>query len=150
MILLKENILKLKTNECYIFPCYDWHVGEHACDVNFIKRYIKKVLATKNAYVILGGDLLDTTIYGSVGNVHEQKHYMNEQKEIVLDLLTPIKDKIIGAVQGNHCARMPKFTTFDIMRDICRELDIDYWGEEKQFAVQLAKSSLIRFFIHHG
>lgn len=150
MKLLKNNILKLSGNKCTLFPCYDWHIGEHACDVKFIKRYIKEMLNTENAYAFLGGDLLDTTIYGSVGNVHEQKHYMNEQKEIVLELLEPIKDRIIGALEGNHCRRMVKTTTFDIMMDICRELDIDYWGQEKQFAIQLGKASFVRFYVHHG
>jgi len=150
MTLLKDNILKIKSNFCSIFPCYDWHIGEQACDINFIKRYIKKIKETPNAIVFLGGDLLDTTIYGSVGNVHEQKYYMNEQKKIVIDLLNPIKDKIIGAVKGNHENRIDKATTFDIVMDICRELDIDYWGEEKRFAIQLNKSSLIHLFVHHG
>lgn len=150
MSLLKNNILKLNVNECKIFPCYDWHIGEHACDIDFIKRYLRKLANTKNAYAVLGGDLLDMTIYGSVGNVHEQKYYVNKQKEIVLELLRPIKDRIIGAVQGNHEIRLSKCSTFDIVQDICRELDIDYWEEEKQFAIQLNKSSLIKLFVHHG
>jgi len=149
-MLLKNNILKLKSNHCFLYPCYDWHIGEKATDLNFIRRYIKKLEQTPNAYGILGGDLLDTTIYGSVGNVHDQEYWVNEQKKIVIDILKPVKHKIIGAVKGNHESRLDKAATYDVIMDLCRELDIEYWDEDKQFGIQLGKSSLIRVYVHHG
>ena len=53
---------------------------------------------------------------------------------MMVEMLTPIKDKILCAVSGNHEARTAKDTDQDIMGDIMCKLDLeDYYAEDIAF-----------------
>lgn len=109
-----------------IFPISDVHFGalEH-CSKEWLD-FCKMVEQTPNAYVILGGDLVNNNVrtcgfinpYDEVVRPREQKHRM-------VEFLTPIKDRILCAVSGNHEARSLKDDDIDITYDIMTKLDIE-------------------------
>ena len=109
-----------------IFPISDVHFGalEHIQKgwINFCKL----VEQTPNAYVILGGDLINNNVRtcGFI-NPYDELVRPREQKKKMVEYLTPIKDKILCAVGGNHEARSMRDDDIDITYDIMAKLDIE-------------------------
>lgn len=88
----------------------------------------------EDAYLILGGDLINNNTRNAVGSPFEDYIRPREQKKMMVEMLTPIKDKILCAVSGNHEARTARDTDQDIMGDIMCKLDMeDYYAEDIAF-----------------
>lgn len=108
--------------EIHIFS--DWHIGDKNCNYNIISQHIDYIKEHKNAFVILNGDLCNNATKTSVSDNYAEELSPMEQIEKVCDLLTPIKDRIIFASQGNHEARTYRDDGIDITSFICRELGV--------------------------
>lgn len=109
-----------------IFPISDVHYGalEHCAKEWF--DFCKFIEQTPNAYVILGGDLVNNNVRtcGFI-NPYDELVRPREQKHRIVEMLTPIKDRILCAVSGNHEARSLKDDDIDITYDIMAKLDIE-------------------------
>ena len=64
---LDSNIKQLK-----IIPIADLHIGSPECNQTLVHEYIERLKNEEHTYCILGGDLIDNSIIGSVGDVYEQ------------------------------------------------------------------------------
>lgn len=110
-----------------IFPISDVHFGalEHMNEQWM--DFCRLVENTPNAYVILGGDLVNNNVRtcGFI-NPYDELFRPREQKKLMVGYLTPIKDKILCAVSGNHEARSMKDDDIDITYDIMAKLDIEH------------------------
>lgn len=109
-----------------IFPISDVHYGalEHL-NKEWLE-FCKVVEQTPNAYVILGGDLINNGVRTcSFINPYDELVRPREQKKKMVEFLAPIKDKILCAVGGNHEARSMKDDDIDITYDIMAKLDIE-------------------------
>lgn len=108
-----------------IYPISDVHLGaaEHMEDewVAFCKR----LLSQPDAYIILGGDLINNATRSSVSNIFEETMRPREQKRLMVEMLTPIKDRILCMVSGNHERRSMKDADDDPSYDIACKLDIE-------------------------
>lgn len=107
---LKPNLPKY--DSINIYPLYDVHFGERIAE-NVLKEWRKEVLSQPNNYVILGGDLMNIALKNSKSDVYHESMTPGQQLDRVVDFLTPIKDRILGAVPGNHEARMTRDTSID-------------------------------------
>jgi Predicted phosphohydrolases len=116
---LSNDIKQLK-----IIPISDLHIGSPECNQSQVHSYIEQLTNEKDTYCILGGDLIDNAIVGSVGDVYEQQSTPMGQLGMIISLFLPVKDKILAVVQGNHEARSYKQTGIDLMAFFCRELGI--------------------------
>lgn len=109
-----------------IFPISDVHYGalEHLTDE--WTEFCKMIERTPNAYIILGGDLINNNVRtcGFI-NPYDEVVRPREQKRRMAEFLEPIKDKILCAVSGNHEARSAKDDDIDITYDIMAKLDIE-------------------------
>lgn len=109
-----------------IFPISDVHFGalDHMTDewANFCKM----VEQTPNAYVILGGDLINNNTRNSVGSPWDDTVRPREQKKRMVEYLSPIKNKILCCVTGNHEARSLKDADDDPTYDIMTKLDLEH------------------------
>jgi len=105
--------------------------------------YLKKIEADPTAAVLLGGDLINGGIKSSVTNVYEEKYTPHQQKKDMIELLAPIKDKIVAGVRGNHEYRQVKETSTDVMEDIFSKLRIEdaYAGDAGFIKISLGKHS---------
>jgi len=94
----------------------------------------QRILDDPNAKVILGGDLINNATRTSVSNVFDESMRPREQKRVMLEMLKPLKDRILCAVPGNHEGRSGKDADDDPMYDIMCKLDLeDYWRENIAF-----------------
>lgn len=109
-----------------IFPISDVHYGalEHL-NKEWLD-FCKMVEQTPDAYVILGGDLVNNNVRtcGFI-NPYDELVRPREQKHRMVEFLEPIKDRILCAVSGNHEARSMKDDDIDITYDIMEKLDIE-------------------------
>lgn len=123
------NVIKLnlprELTSLDIYPFGDWHEGDKSCDIDLVKKQIARVADAKNAYCILNGDLINNATKASVSDSYAERIPPMEQLELILSLLSPIKDKILSVEDGNHERRTYRQDGIDLSRLIARELGIE-------------------------
>lgn len=117
---LSQDLSKL---ELHVFS--DWHLGDLRCDYERIKAEVERIANTPEAYAILAGDLCNNATTNSVSDTYGERFSPMQQIEKVVEMLRPIKGKILCATTGNHCERTYRSDGIDITRLICRELGVE-------------------------
>lgn len=86
-----------------------------------------------NAYLILGGDLLNNATKASVSNCYRETVRPMQAKRDMANMLKPLKSRILCGVSGNH-ERRNKDVDDDPMYDIMAKLDLeDIYRENMAF-----------------
>ncbi len=151
-----ENIKIINDSKVEILPIYDWHFGSKECNEKLVDKMISYIKDTENCYCFLGGDLIECAIYGKLNNVHTQKYQIQEQVEMIVEKLKPIRDKILFSICGNHEYRIEKTTGLDIAALMAFQLDIPYKKWESHFMLKLiskkdkANKRNLYIYAHHG
>ena len=107
-----------------IIPLGDVHYGSKEFNSVRWHEAVKRIYDDPNCYAVLVGDMIDNGTKSSVTNVYEQSCTPREQKAWLLAELTPIKDKILAAVGGNHERRSAKEVDDDPLYDVMVALDL--------------------------
>lgn len=128
---------KFDNDEITIIPVSDVHFGalEHAKQE--WEQFCKYIADTPNIYLILGGDLINNSIRSSVANPFDELYRPREQKTRMVEYLTPIKDRVLCAVSGNHERRSMKDDDVDLTYDIMTKLDIEHLYRESMAFVKI-------------
>lgn len=94
-----------------------------------------QVAKEPNTYLLLLGDLINNNTRSSVGSPFGDDNIRpRDQKKIMTEMLTPLRDKIIGMVSGNHERRSLKDADDDPTYDIACKLDLeDVYRENAAF-----------------
>lgn len=108
-----------------LYTLADLHIGDPHCNRSAIDEQIKRIQDDPHGLCVLNGDLMNTALKTSVSDVYGESLKPIDQIIEVVTLLKPIKDKIIGVTIGNHEARVYRNDGIDIIRLVCRELDIE-------------------------
>lgn len=146
-------------NDITIIPISDVHLGasEHM-QTEWI-HFINQVKSVPSCYVILGGDLINNSTRNSVANVFAETMRPREQKRLMVEMLEPIKDRILCAVTGNHERRSGKDADNDPTYDIMCKLDLEHLYRENvaflklQFGKQESNGNInptYIFVVTHG
>ncbi len=118
---LDKNLKQLR-----ILPIADVHYGNPLCSIKHFQRAIKLVKDNPDIYTVLVGDLCEAVTIASKGDIYKQRVCPEMQRDDMIEFLTPIKDKILGMVTGNHEARIKEI---DISKDIAKALGVPYRPE---------------------
>ena len=114
-----------------VIPISDVHLGSPECMEQEFIEFINNVAKEEHTYLVLGGDLIENGVRNSVGNsVYKQKFPPSVQKREMINILKPVKDKILCMVAGNHEFRSKKDDDDDIMLDIASALGIEHLYRE--------------------
>lgn len=117
-----------------IIPISDVHLGAEECNVKAWEKFCKELLQKPNTYIVILGDMINNATKTSVSNVYAETMRPREQKAKMVEYLTPIKDRILALIGGNHEHRTIKDADQDIMYDIAVKLDIeDRYREDMAF-----------------
>ena len=108
-----------------ILPLGDLHIGDPSANMTLIKQLINSVKDNPNRYTVLVGDLMNTAIAGGKSDSYSEVMKPSEQLETCYDLFSPIADKILAIVPGNHEERITRSVGVDMTRLMARELDLD-------------------------
>lgn len=112
-------------NGLKVIPLADAHYGSQEFNETLWHNTIKRIQDDPDCYCVLVGDLIDNGLKNSVTNVYEATCSPSVQKEWLYNELLPIKDKILGAVGGNHERRTQKEADQDPLYDVMCRLNID-------------------------
>lgn len=120
--------------DLHIHFIVDVHLGAQEHMTKEWEDFCGRVLNDPNAYLILGGDLINNTTRNSVSNIFDETMRPREQKRVMTEMLAPLKGRIVCALTGNHEGRSGKDADDDPMYDIMCKLDLeDLWRENIAF-----------------
>lgn len=107
-----------KNDDITIIPVADVHLGAaQQMEEEWIK-FLKYVEETPNVYLVLAGDLLNCGIKQAVSCVYKERYMPSVAKHMMMEMLEPVKDRLLCAVRGNHETRTVKETDSDFVYDI--------------------------------
>lgn len=112
-------------NDLHIHFIADVHLGAKEHMEREFSDFCSTLLNDPNAYVVLGGDLINNTTRSSIANVFDETMRPREQKRIMAEMLKPIRDRILCALPGNHEGRSGKDADDDPVYDILAKLDLE-------------------------
>ena len=126
-----------ENNDITIFPISDVHLGASEHMEKEWAEFCRQIKETPNAYIVLGGDLINNATRNSVSNVFEETMRPREQKKVIAEMLSPLRDRILCAVSGNHERRSGKDADDDPTYDIMCKLDIEHLYRENMAFVKI-------------
>lgn len=89
------------------------------------QKFIQMVLKDPNMYLILAGDMVNNNLRSSVGSPWDDVVRPRDQKIHMVEMLKPIKDRILCSIEGNHERRSQKDADDYVMYDIMTKLDLE-------------------------
>ena len=111
--------------EIKIIPISDVHIGDPLCNMKYLKQILEEIKNTPNIYTIINGDMCNTALKNSKSDVYGDEMTPMEQILKLVELLEPIKDKILVFGSGNHEERILKDTSIDVLRLVAKQLGIE-------------------------
>jgi predicted phosphodiesterase len=147
-----------ETEYLTLYPVSDVHWGAAECMEREFRSYLKKIEGDPNAAVLLAGDLLNNGVKSSKTDVYKEKYPPDIQKEMMIDLLMPIRNKIVAGVSGNHEYRTVKESCQDVMKDVFMGLQIkDCYSPDAAFVkislgekIKNKKQATYMIYLSHG
>lgn len=119
-----NHTLSREFKELQILPLADLHLGDIRSDGKRILEWINYIRNTPNCYTILNGDLMDSAIKSSIGDIYGASLQPMMQLEQAVKLFGDISDKILAVTPGNHEARIYRSDGLDITQIMCNQLGI--------------------------
>lgn len=101
-----------------LYGLSDLHIGSPEFDEGAFTAATREILSKDNRFVILDGDIVDNGVKSSVTSPYEAVMQPRAQREYAAELLNPLRDRILGAVGGNHEYRSAKDSDFDPAENI--------------------------------
>lgn len=119
-----NKVLSSDFEELELYVLGDLHIEDKLCDKKQFNKWLKEVMEKENRYVILNGDLIDNATKSSVGDTYEATLTPHEALNLLTELLTPIKDRILVISEGNHENRTYKNDGIRLMELVADKLGI--------------------------
>lgn len=114
-----------KPKEIRVYLLNDIHFGSEALNLDLLKKVLKNIDKHRdNARIILNGDLIEGALKNSKGDVYKQRLSPEEQVEAAVEVFYPYRDLFDAVFQGNHDARIENETSFDPIKQFCKDLGI--------------------------
>ena len=107
----------------------DLHYGNEYFSEKHFLRTRDWILETPQCFVLLNGDLCESSIRTSIGDIYKQVGSPDDQKKQIVRWLLPIKDRILGMTTGNHEQRVYRESGTDISDYIAEKLEVPYRQE---------------------
>ena len=109
-----------------VVPISDVHYGNHMFSLSNFDRTLSYLKATPDAVAILNGDLCESTIRSSKGDIFRQVGTPQDQRDWIIEKLYPIRKKILSLTDGNHEGRIYNDAGIDLSIDIATALGVPY------------------------
>ena len=166
---------KSRSDSFFFYVLGDIHLGTLNCAESQVRRLVGKISKSPNAYWIGGGDycecikpsdlrrfeaegLPDWILVPDPEKTRENlRDIVAAQRRQFKLLVTPIKDKCLGLIEGNHEAGLRKHHNLDHHGFICNDLGVEDLTSESLFRIRFSKLSqgkdqtrIVKLFICHG
>lgn len=110
----------------YLIPIGDIHLGDRAFGKegqHKLRGYLEWVKARPNARIFLMGDIFNVASRISKTNPFESD---SSEYERAKDWFEPVAGQIVGAIDGNHEARVVEMFGYSPLQSLCAQLKIPY------------------------
>lgn len=124
-------------HDIHIHFIADVHLGAREHLEHEWESFCAHLLDDPDAYLILGGDLINNTTRTSVANIFDETMRPKTQKQTMMRMLKPLRDRILCAVPGNHEGRSGRDADDCPIYDIMCKLDIEHLYRENIGFVKL-------------
>ncbi|MBQ1503158.1 MAG: metallophosphoesterase [Clostridia bacterium] len=108
-----------------IYPIADVHYGAIMHEKQKWLAFCRSLEAQEDARIILNGDLINNNTRSAIGSPFDDVERPRDQKVKMVEMLSPIKDKILCLTSGNHERRSMKDADDDPTYDIAAKLDLE-------------------------
>lgn len=155
---MRTWVKKLKTHKIDLYALGDFHLGSRNCAEKSIEKAVEIIRKNKNARFILTGDLAEFVPPAGdkrydIENIAEEYRSNPIEKQLIRlkELLSPIKDKCIGYVDGNHESVLSRKVGYNIARSFARDvLGTEYLGFASLTKLKFKGGKTVDIFITHG
>jgi predicted phosphodiesterase len=120
-----EMISRRFPSDITVYPIADVHYGALMHDKQKWYEFCKLAESQDDAYFILNGDLINNNTRSAVGSPFDDFERPRDQKIRMVEMLKPIREKILCLTSGNHERRSMKDADDDSTYDIAAKLDIE-------------------------
>lgn len=111
--------------ELRIIPISDVHIGDKLTNYKLLKEVLETIKNTPNVYTIINGDFCNTALKNSKSDIYSEELTPMQEINRMLELLEPIKEKILVIGTGNHESRITKETGIDVVKLVAKQLGIE-------------------------
>lgn len=125
-----------RNEDMVIIPVSDIHLGAREHLRKEWDSFVAAVMERPNVRLILAGDLMNNATKSSVSNVFEEVMRPREAKQQLVTALTPLRERILCGVSGNH-ERRNRDVDNDPMYDIFCKLDLEHLYRENMAFVKV-------------
>lgn len=108
-----------------IVPISDVHLGAAEHLEREWGQFCADIISHPTAKIMLCGDLINNATRTSVSNVFDETMRPREQKKRMVEMLAPLRDRVLCSVSGNHERRSGKDCDDDATYDILCKLDLE-------------------------
>lgn len=112
-----------------ILTLSDLHHGALLSSMRHFQKSIQFAKDNEDVRVVLAGDLCESALKSSKGDIYKQVGTPQDQRDEIISVLEPIKDRILGICTGNHENRIFNDVGLDISKDIASALKVPYRPE---------------------
>ena len=112
-------------NQARIYILSDLHLGSAHHDKQTREQFFEEVQAEENRYLIVNGDIINNAIKHSKSDIYSETINPDEAVSKTVELLEPVKDKILVIIDGNHEDRTYRESGISIMKFVAMQLWIE-------------------------
>lgn len=158
-----REIIPIKTkldtpgNNLKLYILSDMHLGDANADIPTLKKIISFIKNTPECYCILLGDILNTALKNSKSDIYSETLSLMDAQKLAIEMLSPIKDKIIAMNPGNHENRVWREVGVDLSLWLAEKLGLQnvYRNNGVALSIQFGKDNngrpyRLNIFGQHG
>lgn len=162
-ITLEEEKSRKKEYRAKIIPFGDIHMGAAGVNKLYLKKTIDWIEETPNCWAIGIGDNIDAIDIKDkrfdIKSVDKDFiKYLDDiagaQMEYMVDLLEPIKEKILVMLPGNHEDKLRTRYSIDVMKQLKDDLGVSIGSDETYLRLKFNRNQFhvtpVTFWLHHG
>lgn len=140
-----------------ITPIADIHIGDRNSSDRAVSALIKRIKDDDQHYAVLCGDIMNTAITGSKSDSYGETMTPQQQIDKCCELLSPIADKVLCIVPGNHEERISRSAGVDTTALLAMGLGIkDLYRQESALVfIRIGKGQRCNpicysMYVNHG
>jgi predicted phosphodiesterase len=111
--------------ELEIYGLGDLHIGSREFNQRDFKEVVLEILEKENRYCVVLGDVVDNGLENSKTSPYSQVMTPHEQRDCAVELLSPLKERILGWTDGNHEQRTSRYADVDVSYLIADRIGVE-------------------------